>query len=92
MFLSLVKNLNLRLVSSGTHPTALPESQKFVQNKSYNWVANQLTYYAQRNITFATHIHVSVPDAETAVHVTNGLRQWVAPLLALSSNSPFYSE
>jgi carboxylate-amine ligase len=54
-------------------------------------VSDQLHYYAERNITFATHVHVAVPDGETAVHVTNSLRQWIAPLLALSTNSPFYA-
>ena len=85
------EKLDYRIGISGTHPTALPEDQKFVENNSYNWVSDQLHYYAERNITFATHVHVSVPDGETAVHVTNSLRQWIAPLLALSSNSPFYA-
>ena len=43
---------------SGTHPTANPSKQKFVKNDSYNWVSNQLKYYAKRNITFSTHIHI----------------------------------
>ena len=37
---------------SGTHPTALPGDQKFVNNESYNWVSNQLKYYASKNIHF----------------------------------------
>ena len=48
-------------------------------------------YYAERNITFATHIHIAVPDAESAIKITNSLRRWIAPLLALSCNSPFYA-
>tara|TARA_B110000467_G_C18268229_1_gene450694 strand:- start:30 stop:1151 length:1122 start_codon:yes stop_codon:yes gene_type:complete len=88
---SLGENLDYRIGISGTHPTAKPEDQEFVKNNSYNWVSEQLHYYAARNITFATHIHVAVPDGETAIHVTNSLRQWIAPLLALSANSPFYS-
>ena len=83
--------LGYRIGISGTHPTALPDEQNFVNNESYNWVVDQLHYYAKRNITFALHIHIAVPNAETAIHVTNSLRQWVAPLLALSTNSPFYS-
>ncbi|WP_131741853.1 carboxylate-amine ligase, partial [Actinomadura roseirufa] len=35
------------------------------------------------------HVHVGVPDRETAVAVVNHLRPWLAPLLALSANSPF---
>jgi carboxylate-amine ligase len=50
----------------------------------------QLHYYAQRNITFAVHVHVALQDAETAIAVTNAARRWLAPLLALSTNSPFF--
>ena len=88
---TLGEEFDYRLGISGTHPSAKPEDQKFVKNDSYNWVSDQLHYYAERNITFATHIHVAVSDGETAVHVTNSLRQWIAPLLALSANSPFYA-
>ncbi|RFS86492.1 YbdK family carboxylate-amine ligase [Actinomadura spongiicola] len=35
------------------------------------------------------HVHVGVPDRETAVAVVNHLRPWLATLLALSVNSPF---
>ena len=88
---SLGEEFDYKIGISGTHPTAKPENQEFVKNNSYNWVSGQLHYYAERNITFATHIHVAVSDGETAVHVTNSLRQWIAPLLALSTNSPFYA-
>ena len=76
---------------SGTHPTAKPEDQKFVQNKSYDWVKNQLHYYAQRNMTFSTHFHISIPDFTKVVDIMNAMRRWSAPLLALSANSPFFS-
>ncbi|MCQ4083668.1 YbdK family carboxylate-amine ligase [Streptomyces sp. RB6PN25] len=35
------------------------------------------------------HVHVGVPDRETAVAVVNHLRPWLPTLLALSVNSPF---
>jgi len=76
---------------SGTHPTAKPENQKFVNNKSYNWVQNQLHYYAQRNMTFSTHFHISVPDFNKVSDIMNAMRRWISPLLALSTNSPFFS-
>ncbi|WP_199439731.1 carboxylate-amine ligase [Umezawaea beigongshangensis] len=34
------------------------------------------------------HVHVGVPDAETAIGVLNHLRPWLPTLLALSANSP----
>ena len=51
------KKIGYRIGISGTHPTALSKEQRFVNNASYNWVANQLNYYAKRNITFALHGH-----------------------------------
>ncbi|GAB2842802.1 glutamate--cysteine ligase [Actinocorallia aurea] len=35
------------------------------------------------------HVHVAVPDRDTAVAVVNHLRPWLPTLLALSANSPF---
>ncbi|QFZ19913.1 carboxylate-amine ligase [Saccharothrix syringae] len=35
------------------------------------------------------HVHVGVPDRDTAVHVVNHLRPWLPTLLALGGNSPF---
>ena len=72
---------------SGTHPTAQALNQKFVENNSYNWVSDQLKYYAKRNITFSTHIHISVDDPERAIKITNATRRWIPALLALSTNT-----
>ena len=84
------KNNDFCLGISGTHPTAKPSDQKFIQNESYDWVSNQLGYYAKRNMTFSTHMHITVPDFEKSVNIMNGLRRWIAPLLSLSCNSPFF--
>ncbi len=84
------EKLGFRIGISGTHPTADPHNQTFVKTQGYQWVADQLQYYARRNITFAIHIHVAVPDGDTAVAVTNALRRWLPPMLAISCNSPFF--
>ena len=73
------EKLDYRIGISGTHPTAKPEDQKFVENNSYNWVSDQLHYYAERNITFSTHVHVAVPDGETAIHTAGALYDLVGP-------------
>ncbi len=84
------RELGFRIGISGTHPTALGDEQQFVDSPGYQWVAEQLHYYARRNITFAIHVHVALPDAEAAIAATNAARRWLAPLLALSTNSPFF--
>lgn len=40
--------------------------------------------------TCGCHVHVQVPELETAVAVVNHLRPWLPTLLALSANSPFH--
>ncbi len=90
MIRSLGEEHGFRIGISGTHPTARPLEQKFVSAPGYQWVAQQLGYYAKRNITFATHVHIAVPDAKSAIHLTNALRRWIGPLLAVSTNSPFF--
>ncbi len=87
---NLGRDNNFCLGISGTHPTAKPSDQQFIKNESYDWVSNQLGYYAKRNMTFSTHMHITIPDFEKSVNVMNGLRRWIAPLLALSCNSPFF--
>ncbi len=71
------ESVGFRLGISGTHPTAICKNQTFVNNKSYRWVSSQLGYYAKN-------------DEECAIHVANSLRRWIAPLLAISTNSPFF--
>jgi len=89
-----VKNIALsddfRIGISGTHPTTSTDNQTFVENDSYNWVSDQLKYYATKNITFSIHVHIGLDDKDKLVKVTNTLRRWIAPLLALSTNSPFF--
>ncbi len=84
-------NLNFKIGISGTHPTALPEEQKFVNNESYNWVTSQLNEYARQNITFSTHIHIGLDNPETIIKVLNYANGWIAPFIALSANSPFFA-
>jgi carboxylate-amine ligase len=38
------------------------------------------------------HVHVGVPDRETAIQVGNHLRPWLPTLLALSANSPIHRD
>ncbi|HKJ67553.1 MAG TPA: YbdK family carboxylate-amine ligase [bacterium] len=84
------EELGIKFGVNGTHPFARWQDQQFVLNETYQWVAYQLQYYALRNITYGLHIHIGIDDPELAVHLNNGLRRWLAPMLALSANSPFF--
>ena len=84
-------NLDFKIGISGTHPTALPKEQEFVNNDSYKWVTGQLNEYARQNITFSTHIHIGLDNPETIIKVLNQANGWIAPFIALSANSPFFA-
>jgi len=85
------EKLNYKIGISGTHPTSKPKDQTFVDNQAYNWVSNQLKYYAKQNMTFSTHIHIGLDDPDAAIYILNQARAWISPLLSLTVNSPFFS-
>jgi carboxylate-amine ligase len=80
----------LRVGSAGTHPFSLFERQRITARDRYRNLVDQLQYIARRELIFGMHIHVAVDDPEKAVQVVNGLLPQLAPLLALSSSSPFW--
>ena len=82
---------NFKIGMSGTHPTANPYEQKFINNDSYKWVRKELKYYASQNITFSTHVHIGMNDPELTIKIANIARCWIAPLLAITTNSPFFN-
>ncbi len=84
-------NLDFNIGISGTHPTALPENQNFVNNESYNWVSAELSEYARQNITFSTHVHIGLNNKDKIIKVMNIANGWIAPMIALSANSPFFA-
>ncbi|MGM1064536.1 carboxylate-amine ligase, partial [Saccharothrix sp. Mg75] len=79
-----------RLLASGTPPLADP-APGFAPGGRYGRVEElfraQVTDYQSNGC----HVHVGVPDRDTAVHVVNHLRRWLPTLLALGANSPFWA-
>jgi carboxylate-amine ligase len=82
--------LGLRLAASGTHPWATAAGVATSTSRRYREVAASMRVLARREPTMAQHVHVGVPDADTAVRALDGLRAELPVLLALSANSPFW--
>lgn len=76
------------LIASGTHPTAR-EGDSIITDKPRYERINDWLGDAGATPVCALHIHVGMPDAETAIRAFNGLRRYVPLLEALSANSPF---
>ena len=82
--------LDLRAAVAGTHPFAQWSEVEISPGARYQSIYDSMRELARREPTFALHVHVAVPDAESAVRALRGMRVHVPLLLALSANSPFW--
>jgi len=87
---ALVGEQGLVLASAGTHPFGRYEDQVLTDRARYRGLVEQVQYPARRELVFGLHIHVGVPDPETAIKVVRVLRLHIPELIALSASSPFW--
>lgn len=80
----------LVLASAGTHPFAHYEDQLVTDTERYRGIVDQVQYPARRELIFGLHVHIGVPDPQTAIKVMRLLRPQIAALIALSASSPFW--
>jgi glutamate---cysteine ligase / carboxylate-amine ligase len=78
-----------QLAAAGTHPFSHWKSQRITPKERYLGVAEDYRQLAREPI-FGCHVHIGLADRETALQVMNRARIWLAPLLALAANSPFW--
>jgi glutamate---cysteine ligase / carboxylate-amine ligase len=76
------------LLGSGTHPTAM-EGEAAITDKARYERIHDLLGDAVATPVGGLHIHVGMPDSETAIRAFNGLRRHLPLLSALAANSPF---
>ena len=76
------------LIGSGTHPSALEGEAAITDRERYERI-HDLLGDAVATPVGGLHIHVGMPDADTAIRVFNGLRRHLPLLQALAANSPF---
>jgi glutamate---cysteine ligase / carboxylate-amine ligase len=78
------------LIGAGVHPAGELGDVPLVDNERYRLVGESMRGLIRRTPECALHIHVGMPDAETAIRVFNGIRSELPLLLALSANSPMW--
>ena len=79
-----------RIVAAGTHPFSHWEDQQLTPKARYRGIAAEFQQLASEQLIFGCHVHIGISDREAAIHVMNRARPWLAPLLALAANSPFW--
>jgi carboxylate-amine ligase len=76
------------LIGSGTHPRAAEGEAEITDKERYERIRDLLGDAVATPVG-GLHIHVGMPDPETAIRAFNGLRRHLPLLQALGANSPF---
>ena len=77
------------VLASGTPPCGdLPGLSGVTAEPRYRALAARYPALLPEAGTCACHVHVGIPSPALGVRVLAGLRPWLAPLLAISANSP----
>ena len=77
------------VMGAGIHPAADFGDVSVVRQPRYIDQQDYLGGVVDRTPDCALHVHVGMPDPDTAVRACNGLREHLPLLHALAANSPF---
>ncbi|MGO9782635.1 MAG: glutamate--cysteine ligase [Streptosporangiaceae bacterium] len=80
--------LGCRLVASGVAPYRTSGLAALTRQPRYQELARRYGPVVAEAGICACHVHVGVPSRDLGVQVLARLRPWLAPLLALTANSP----
>jgi glutamate---cysteine ligase / carboxylate-amine ligase len=78
------------LLAVGLHPDAAYGDVELVRSERYERVEHQMRGLIRRTPESALHVHVGIPDPDTAVRVLMGVREALPLLHGLSASSPFW--
>ena len=87
---SLHEALGLCTAATGTHPLTTGVDVDVSSGSRYGEIGASMRALVHREPTMAQHVHVALPDGDTAVRVLDGMREDLPLVLALSANSPFW--
>jgi glutamate---cysteine ligase / carboxylate-amine ligase len=82
------ERVGVQVVAMGTSPMVVEPSVTGLSR--YRQMAAEFGLTAQEQLTCGCHVHVQVSSDEEGIAVLDRIRPWLAPLLALSANSPFW--
>jgi carboxylate-amine ligase len=78
------------LIGCGIHPDAPFGDAPHVPGERYEAIAASMRGFMRRTPTCALHVHVGMPDPESAIRVFSGLRSYLPVLQALAAHSPYW--
>jgi glutamate---cysteine ligase / carboxylate-amine ligase len=78
------------LMAAGLHPDARYGDVQLVDSERYRRVEGEMRGLIRRTPECALHVHVGMPDPETAVAASTGLREALPLIQGLGASSPFW--
>ena len=78
------------LLGTSTHPFAAVSEIDIMARKRYDVLLDRFGVVVRQLNLCGLHVHVSVPDLDTAVRVMTGSRPYLPLLAALTASSPFH--
>jgi len=78
------------LIGCGIHPDGAFGDAPHVPSERYRAIAGQMRGLLRRTPTCALHVHVAMPDPETAIQAFNRMRAHLPLLQGLAAHSPFW--
>jgi glutamate---cysteine ligase / carboxylate-amine ligase len=85
-----LRDAGAAFVGAGMHPDAAFGDVVHVPLERYEAIHREMRGLVSRTPTAALHVHVGMPDPETAIAAFNGLRAYLPLLQALAAHSPFW--
>ncbi|MDX8052244.1 glutamate--cysteine ligase [Lentzea sp. BCCO 10_0798] len=82
------RTVGCRAIAVGAPPLG-DATGEVTDSLRYRRIAREFGALAEQQLICGCHVHVAVPDRETAVQVCNHVRPWLPVLSAVTANSPF---
>lgn len=86
----LIRETGTGFIGGGLHPHVAFGDVVHVETERYQAIRHEMRGLVSRTPTAALHIHVGMPDPETAIDVCNRMRAHLPLLQALAAHSPFW--
>src|SRR5262245_37855707 len=84
---NIATSMGFELAMAGTHPFHRMGQSVVFPDDRHQRIQDRLAWMIHQRVVFGLHVHVGMPDGETAIGVMNALVQHLPHLVALSANS-----
>ncbi|MCS6808737.1 MAG: carboxylate-amine ligase [Bacteroidota bacterium] len=85
------KQNGLLLGAASTHPFSHWKDQEIFPDERYRIIVEDMQMLARSLLIFGMHIHIGIENRELQIQIMNEIRYLLPHVLALTTNSPFWT-